>query len=67
MHPAAFGWRAEAYEFVRDIPAIDLLTGGPEVRRWIDAGRPLKVFREYFDEGAAAFRRRRRPYLLYPC
>ena len=27
-----FGWRADAYEFVRDRPAFDLLTGGPEAR-----------------------------------
>ena len=34
----AFAWRAEAYEFVTDRPAIDLLAGGPVLRRALDAG-----------------------------
>lgn len=33
-----FAWRAEAYEFVRDIPAIDLLFGSARPRLLIDAG-----------------------------
>jgi uncharacterized protein YbbC (DUF1343 family) len=34
--PAAFDWRREAYEFVSDIPAIDLLTGSEDARRVIE-------------------------------
>lgn len=34
----AFGWRRDAYEFVEDIPAIDLLWGSPELRETLDAG-----------------------------
>jgi uncharacterized protein YbbC (DUF1343 family) len=33
-----FGWRHEAYEFVDDIPAIDLLFGSGRHRKAIDAG-----------------------------
>ena len=33
-----FGWRHEAYEFVDDIPAIDLLFGSPKHREAIDSG-----------------------------
>lgn len=40
LWPEQFGWRAEPYEFRDDVPAIDLLTGFPEVREAIDAGRP---------------------------
>ena len=33
-----FAWRTERYEFVDDVPAIDLLTGDASVRAGIDAG-----------------------------
>ena len=36
-----FAWRAEAYEFVDDVPALDLLTGSPEARTLIESGQPL--------------------------
>jgi uncharacterized protein YbbC (DUF1343 family) len=36
----AFRWRTEPYEFVADPPAIDLLTGSPEVRTAIEDGAP---------------------------
>ncbi|MEZ5331263.1 MAG: DUF1343 domain-containing protein [Thermoanaerobaculia bacterium] len=36
--PDAFAWRREAYEFVTDRPAIDLLAGTEELRSAIDAG-----------------------------
>ncbi len=65
LAPEAFGWRAGAYEFVKDIPAIDLLFGSDRLRRLIEAGAP-------FGEVAAAclfneseFREQRREFLLY--
>lgn len=39
--PAEFAWRVDAYEFVDDIPAIDLLFGSDAPRRCIDAGAPF--------------------------
>ena len=36
--PDALQWREEAYEFVSDIPAIDLLWGSTELRETIDRG-----------------------------
>jgi uncharacterized protein YbbC (DUF1343 family) len=65
MYGGEFQWRTEPYEFVSDKPAIDLLTGGDTVRRWIDEGRELRDFREMFEEGAAAFEIRREQWLLY--
>jgi uncharacterized protein YbbC (DUF1343 family) len=47
LHPDDFGWRDEAYEFVRDTPAIDLLTGSSEARRCIESGED---FDGLFDE-----------------
>ncbi|OGQ48181.1 MAG: hypothetical protein A3I09_01715 [Deltaproteobacteria bacterium RIFCSPLOWO2_02_FULL_47_10] len=37
-----FKWRREPYEFVDDIPAIDLLTGNSRFRKLIDKGKPLE-------------------------
>lgn len=43
-HPEHFRFRTERYEFVDDIPAIDLLTGGPHVRKNIlEGGDPRGV------------------------
>ena len=36
--PASFGWRRDAYEFVTDVPAIDLLWGSPALRETLDRG-----------------------------
>jgi uncharacterized protein YbbC (DUF1343 family) len=46
--PDAFAWRAEAYEFVEDIPAIDLLMGSPLCREALQAGATV-------DEACADF------------
>jgi uncharacterized protein YbbC (DUF1343 family) len=63
----AFGWRSDAYEFVRDRPAFDLLTGGPEARTAIDRGDrdALAALLHSDDLGAADFARRRQPWLVY--
>ena len=34
--PARFAWRTDAYEFVTDKPAIDLLWGSSELRECLD-------------------------------
>lgn len=36
LHPEHFGWRPGAYEFIEDIPAIDLLAGSPRLRTLIE-------------------------------
>ncbi len=41
LHPGDFSWRAEPYEFVADVPALDLLTGSPEARSCIESGEPF--------------------------
>jgi len=62
----AFAWRADAYEFVEDVPAFDLLCGTDQVRRGIEAGWPLRKLVEGFEAQAARFVEKRKPYLLYP-
>jgi uncharacterized protein YbbC (DUF1343 family) len=61
----AFAWRTEAYEFVTDRPAIDLLTGGPEYRELVDRGASLEEYLARDARGAAAFVEERAAYLLY--
>jgi uncharacterized protein YbbC (DUF1343 family) len=60
-----FAWRADAYEFVEDVPAFDLLCGTDQVRRGIEEGWPLDRLMEGFSAQAQAFEKQRRPYLLY--
>jgi uncharacterized protein YbbC (DUF1343 family) len=60
-----FAWRADAYEFVEDVPAFDLLCGTDQVRRGIEAGWPLSKLLEGFSAQAERFEQQRAPYLLY--
>lgn len=65
--PDLFAWRREAYEFVADRPAIDLLTGNPAYRLALEAGgEGLEELAAGWGEAEAAFRRERREVLLYP-
>jgi len=68
LAPAEFRWRTEPYEFVADPPAIDLLTGGGDVRRTVDANAPLGELVATFAPFEREFAQHRRPALLpdYP-
>lgn len=54
--PDVWAWRTDAYEFVTDVPAIDLLWGSTRLREAIDAGRGLAETLAEGDAEAAAFR-----------
>ena len=60
-----FQWRTDAYEFVDQIPAFDLLCGTDQVRAGIEAGWALEKLVAGFEEDSARFRARRAPYQLY--
>ncbi len=60
-----FAWREDAYEFVDDVPAFDLLCGTDQVRKGIEAGWPLNRLMEGFEAEARDFARRRERHLLY--
>jgi uncharacterized protein YbbC (DUF1343 family) len=62
---AHFRWRTEPYEFVEDVPAIDLLFGGSRERLAIQAGLPADQISRPWAEDEAAFKARREPFLLY--
>lgn len=60
-----FCWRDAPYEFVGDRPAIDLLTGGSELRRALETSRGLEEWIDSWREEDARFEEERRPVLLY--
>jgi uncharacterized protein YbbC (DUF1343 family) len=64
-----FAWRTEAYEFISDPIAIDLLFGSGRERALIESGPPSGWARDLFDgdwrREEVAFAERREPYLLY--
>lgn len=60
-----FEWRLEPYEFIEDIQAIDLLTGGTTVRQGIEKHLPLREILEWVEEPSPSFIRQRKPYLIY--
>lgn len=61
-----FEWRSEEYEFVSDIPAIDLLAGGPRLRAVVERGEDLRALLSEQEPARQAFLERRTPHLLYP-
>ncbi|MBW2507158.1 MAG: DUF1343 domain-containing protein [Deltaproteobacteria bacterium] len=63
--PPGSRWRTEKYEFVSDRPAIDLLTGGPELRTAIDEAAPVDELLAREARGAAEFDGQRRAAWLY--
>lgn len=65
LYPKHFAWRTEAYEYRDDVPAIDLLTGLPEVRQAIDAGADLAAVRAVALRGTEAYAAGRPDALLY--
>ena len=62
---AHFRWRTEPYEFVEDVPAIDLLFGDSRERLALQAGLPLAEVTRRWTEDEAAFKARRERFLLY--
>lgn len=58
-------FRTEPYEFVTDRPALDLLTGGPEVREALEQGRDLDLWLRADAVAAKSFAARRAAHLLY--
>jgi uncharacterized protein YbbC (DUF1343 family) len=62
---AAFAWRAEAYEFVKEIPAFDLLAGSRRPRAFIENGAPVDDIVADWQDAEARFRDDREVALLY--
>jgi len=65
LHPDRFAWRADPYEFVGDVPALDLLTGSPEARGCIEQSRPFDELFDRWRESVASFEAALEGILLY--
>lgn len=65
LWPEHFAWRRKAYEFVAEVPAIDLLAGSPALRESVQAGASLEALASTWAEAEAAFSARRGAWLLY--
>jgi uncharacterized protein YbbC (DUF1343 family) len=63
--PRAVRWCEAPYEFRSDVPAIDLLTGFPAVRRHLDAGAPFDEVVAAATSGLERFERARPAVLIY--
>jgi uncharacterized protein YbbC (DUF1343 family) len=60
-----FAWRADAYEFVTDVPAFDLLCGTGAVRQALESGADFEEAARALDGAVPEFLERRAPHLLY--
>lgn len=60
-----FAWRHDPYEFVSDIPAIDLLCGSPQVRQLVEAGAHPREIEATWLDGQREFAELRRGWLMY--
>lgn len=65
QNPRKFAWRKPPYEYEFKKPPIDILCGTSEIREGIEAGRPVRKFKDSFDSQARAFEIIRVPYLMY--
>ena len=65
LHPDHFEWRREAYEFVADRLAIDLLIGDVVLRHAIEDGASLKDLERWMAADRRDFEAQRKASLLY--
>jgi uncharacterized protein YbbC (DUF1343 family) len=66
LWPEAMQWRRRAYEFVADVPAIDLLAGSSALRTGIEAGAEVAQLADGWAADERAFIDEREAWLLYP-
>ncbi len=66
LHPREFAWRSEAYEFVADVPALDLLTGSAAARAVVEGRAAADEVFAGWRASCEEFRARRAGFLLYP-
>jgi len=64
-YPEDFAWRAEPYEFVSEVPALDLLTGSPAARICIEGGAPLEPLLDEWKDWVRVFEKDLEGVLLY--
>ena len=65
LYPTDFGWRTEAYEFVSDRLAIDLLSGDSSIRDWVESGADLAELQQGWRQVEREFSGQVADQLLY--
>lgn len=65
LYPSLWTWKQPPYEYEYEKLPIDILAGGPDLREHIDRQLPLKDLFSNWKEDEIAFRKLRRPFLLY--
>lgn len=65
LAPQVFGWLRRPYEFVRHIPAIDLLFGSDKFRKAIEGKCSFEELTELCEGGPEKWKKVRSEYLLY--
>jgi uncharacterized protein YbbC (DUF1343 family) len=65
LHPEDFTWRPDPYEFVGDVPALDILTGSSAARESIEGERELEPLIESWQRSVKDFESRLEGILLY--
>jgi len=65
LYPGQFDWRREAYEFVSDKLAIDLLLGDEAYRLRMEAGESVQALMADMNAASESFRGKRPDMLLY--
>ncbi len=65
LAPRRFRWRTEPYEFVKDVPAFDLLCGSSRERRALERGGGWRGLTAAWAREERAFAKRRGAHLLY--
>ena len=64
LYPTEFSWRTTPYEFVTDVPAIDLLYGTPQFRIAADSGSSLVELEHELLKVETSFATARRDFIL---
>ncbi len=65
LHPDDFTWRPDPYEFVSDVPALDLLTGSAAARECIENGLDFDPLFDSWRISVKDFENRLEGILLY--
>jgi uncharacterized protein YbbC (DUF1343 family) len=63
--PGHFRWRTEPYEFVKDVPAFDLLCGSAREREALEGGQGWRDLAAAWGREERAFAKRRARHLRY--
>jgi uncharacterized protein YbbC (DUF1343 family) len=65
LYPKNFAWRDKAYEFVTNIPAIDLLCGCDTFRKIIEKKGHISAWERTWKEELKEFETKKVGYLIY--